>query len=283
MKPWQVTRSGNLDSDMAITNNGTGPDRRQAATCSDEEYLGLDQPHARQEELFRRFLGLRYRLMPYLYTLVHSGWRTGMPVCRPLIMAFPDDPACREDQFPAQYLLGEDLLVAPVVDPEPTMAVHLPLGHDWVDFFTGQCFTGGQTIRMATDDLDRLPLFVRQGAVIPMQPAATWIEHGRNPDPLELHLWPAAAGGCLLIEDDGISLGYQRGETADLAVSYRCDDGRCIIDLAPVRGSYRGMPASRTVTIHLHGVGAEPVTIVVPAAQGAQVAVPLAEYGDAGG
>jgi alpha-D-xyloside xylohydrolase len=106
---------------------------------------------------------LRYRLMPYLYSAAVESARTGLPMMRALLVDNPDDPAAWLADL--EYRLGPDLLVAPMTDPSGARAVYLPEG-DWVDWWTGEVLRGRRFV-LARQPLERIPLFVRRGAVIP--------------------------------------------------------------------------------------------------------------------
>ncbi|MEU8035169.1 TIM-barrel domain-containing protein [Streptosporangium sp. NPDC049078] len=109
-------------------------------------------------------LRLRYRLMPYIYTAAVEAARTGAPMMRALCVDYPDDPVAWQADL--QYLLGRDLLVAPMTSPEQVRKVYLPEG-EWVDHWTGEILSGGRYVTAATP-LDRVPLYVRRGAVVPV-------------------------------------------------------------------------------------------------------------------
>ncbi|MFL6257000.1 MAG: glycoside hydrolase family 31 protein, partial [Pyrinomonadaceae bacterium] len=116
----------------------------------------------------RASVELRYRLLPYLYTLFQEHTETGAPVMRPLWFEYPDDS--RTYTIEDEYLVGRDLLVAPVVRESATKrGVYFPAGDDWVDWWTGRTYQGGRDAEIDAP-LDRLPLFARAGAVIPVQP-----------------------------------------------------------------------------------------------------------------
>lgn len=106
---------------------------------------------------------LRYRLMPYLYTAAVEAAETGAPMMRALCVDYPEDPVAWQADL--QYMLGRDLLVAPMISAEGTRQVYLPAGR-WVDYWTEEEYEGGRYIRVTTP-LDRIPLFVRYGALIP--------------------------------------------------------------------------------------------------------------------
>ena len=166
--------------------------------------------------VIRQTIEFRYRLIPYLYSLFFHSARSGEPIIRPLVYHFPHDPRCQTESF--DFLLGADLLVASVLeDGARTRQVYLPQGTTWCDFYTGNWHEGGQTIEVDAP-LERIPLFVRAGGVIPM---GRLMRHfNQQPDDLrQILLFPAPAGETNtfnLIEDDGVSHGYRQGEYSEV-------------------------------------------------------------------
>jgi alpha-D-xyloside xylohydrolase len=143
------------------------------------------------EDLSRRYLTLRYRLLPYLLTASADSIARSLPVARALLLGHPEDPVCW--QVDDEYLFGPDLLVAPVLEQgETTRRVYLPAG-TWWNFWTGEPVPGGRFLTVPAP-LEMLPLFVRDGAMIPMGPARQFVGE-RRCDPLELHFWGDVATG----------------------------------------------------------------------------------------
>jgi alpha-glucosidase len=159
----------------------------------------------------RASVELRYRLLPYLYTLFRGHTETGAPVMRPLWFEYPDDP--RTYTVEDEYLVGRDLLVAPVVRESATKrGVYFPAGDDWVDWWTGQTYEGGREAQIEAP-LERLPLFARAGAVIPTQAV---VQHTgeMSKTPLSLLVVAGADGVGQLYEDAGDGYGERRTTTA---------------------------------------------------------------------
>jgi alpha-glucosidase (family GH31 glycosyl hydrolase) len=160
------------------------------------------------EPVCRKYLELRYRLLPYLYSLVRQTHETGVPILRPMWLHYPDDPraAARGDQ----YLWGRDMLVAPVTEKgAASRTLYLPRGQ-WYDFWTGAKVEGGRDIEREVN-LETLPLYVRAGAILPMGPVK---QHtGEKTDaPVTLMIYPGADGQFTLYEDDGTTFRYSKGE-----------------------------------------------------------------------
>lgn len=161
--------------------------------------------------LVRDAIRLRYRLLPYIYaTFLHST-ETGAPIQRPLVYDYQYDPAVRD--IDDQYLLGPDLLVAPVIAPGQTARqVYLPAG-GWYDWYSGETFVGPRFL-VAPTPMEHIPLYARAGAVIPMWPEAPRSTAEYHPQTIELHVFvPADAGTyrSFVQEDDGLTLAAQSG------------------------------------------------------------------------
>jgi alpha-D-xyloside xylohydrolase len=168
--------------------------------------LPWDFPDAARDAAIEA-LRLRYRLLPYLYAAAVAAARTGEPMLRALLVDSPDDPAAWSADL--EYRLGPDLLVAPMIDPTGTRAVYLPDG-DWVDFWTGEVHAGGR-YRTVTTPLERVPLFVRHGAIIPTTPVGDSVGDGPFGE-LTLVSYGAVSGDTVI--------GDVSGETRVRAVRY---------------------------------------------------------------
>jgi len=172
--------------------------------------------------IVREWIHFRYRLIPLLYTLLFRAAQTGEPIIRPLVYHFPDDPRCHTESF--DFLLGDSLLVASVLEPGArTRRVYLPAGVDWLDFYTGTYYHGGQEIDIDAP-IERIPLLVRAGGIIPMGRVMQHV--GAQPDDLrEAFLFPGETGQTRFtwVEDDGVSMAYQNGEFTTVTVLLDAD------------------------------------------------------------
>ncbi|NNJ11721.1 DUF4968 domain-containing protein [Chloroflexales bacterium ZM16-3] len=183
--------------------------RNHSATGTTDQYLwSFGEAH---EDLARRAIQLRYRLMPYLYAAFMRAAESGEPVQQPLIFAFQDDLTLRD--IDDQYLLGSQLLVAPVYSPGTTARqVYLPAG-TWYDWHSGERLAGGRFV-IAQTPMEHIPLYARGGAVIPMWPDAPPSTAGYHPSLIELHIFIPTEDGTthsLLHEDDGLSFAFRDG------------------------------------------------------------------------
>jgi alpha-D-xyloside xylohydrolase len=160
------------------------------------------------ERILVKYLKLRYRLMPYIYSLAWRTTQSGAPFMRALWMEFAQDPAVRD--LKDEYMFGPAFLVAPVTEPgATTRRVYLPAGADWYDYWTGRKHAGGQTLR-AEAPLETLPLFVRAGSVVPHGEV---VEHtGQAQIDIRLHVYEGADAHFTLYRDDGITYAYEEGD-----------------------------------------------------------------------
>ena len=174
--------------------------------------------------IIRDTIYFRYRLIPYLYNLMVEAADQGHPILRPLVYQFPDDPNCVEESF--DFMLGPSLLVASVLKAGVNQReVYLPQGQSWYDFYTGQRYAGGKS-HLVPAPLERIPLFVPEGGMLPMGEVVHPLIHPQD-DLRQVYLFPFIEQGSSrleLSEDDGISLGYQQGQTTRVNIDLQCTD-----------------------------------------------------------
>ncbi|UCH24722.1 MAG: DUF5110 domain-containing protein [Trueperaceae bacterium] len=215
------------------------------------------------EQITKDYLRLRYRLLPYIYTSAWQASQTGVPLVRPLVLEFQNDPTTyvRDDEF----LFGPSLLVAPVTTlGASSREVYLPEGL-WYDFWEPtQTFRGPTTLTEVAAPLGRVPLFVRGGAVIPMGPEMNYV--GEQPlDPLELHIYPDQTARGLLYEDDGVS-----PEGSYSTTNYNLIQGETLrLDVDRRTGLFR--PQERTYRVILYDRD-EPTAVARDGSRVAEVA-----------
>ncbi len=208
---------------------------------------------AHAEAIIRKYLKLRYALLPFLYTTVEEAHRTGLPVFRPLVLNFPEDASTRN--LDDQYMVGDTLLVAPALRRDQrSRDVYLPAG-PWYDYWTGRAVAGGEVITTPVP-LDHLPLYVRGGSILPSTRAMNHVFEHRW-DPIRLDIYPDADGRATgeLYEDDGLTQRHRDGDY--LRTRFRYADGALHLERD---GAYR--PPARVLEIVLHGAdGSRTVTV----------------------
>jgi len=203
---------------------------------------------ARVEPICRKYLELRYRLLPYLYSVVHECTKTGIPIMRSLWLHFPRDP--KSVECGDQYLWGPNVLVAPVVEKGATSRrVYLPPS-SWFDFWTGERLEGGREIDRAVD-LETLPLYVRAGSILPFGPVKQHVDE-KVDGPLTISIYPGADASFLLYEDDGVSFNYRKGEWTGIDVKWKDERSTMEIMLAP--GSRMLTSEPREIDVKLSGL-----------------------------
>ena len=197
------------------------------------------------EAICRRYLELRYRMMPYLYSAVRECTISGLPIIRALWLHFADDPkavACGDE-----YLWGKNLLVAPVIEKGATSRpLYLPRG-DWHDFWTGARIEGGREITRPVD-LETVPLFVRAGSILPLGPVKQFTSE-KVTGPLSVSVYPGADATFLLYEDDGITFNYRSGESMEVEMNWT--DARKKFEMQLASGSHWLSPEPRRITLHM--------------------------------
>ncbi|MGB6133934.1 MAG: TIM-barrel domain-containing protein [Acidobacteriaceae bacterium] len=199
---------------------------------------------------------LRSRMLPYIYSLAWRVTSRDYTMMRPLVMDWRTDQQVWD--IGDEYMFGPDLLVNPVTQQGATSRqVYLPPAAGWYDFWTGRRQTGGQRIE-APAPLDRIPLYVKAGSILPLGPVVEYA--AQSPDaPLDLRIYRGADGDFNLYNDEGDTYDYEKGEHAIIPIHW--DDATATLTLGARMGSYPGMPQRRTFRVILvgqdHGAGAE--------------------------
>ncbi len=186
---------------------------------------------------------LRYRLMPYIYSLAWKVTSGDYTIQRPLVMDFRSDPATWN--IGNQFMFGPAILVSPVLTDHATeRQLYLPAGTEWYDFRSGERTGGGKEIT-APAPLDRIPLEVRAGSILPLGPEIEYA--GEKTDPVELRIYPGADGNFDLYEDQGNTYAYENGAHSIIPIHW--DDATRTLTLGARQGSYPGMKPDHTFDI----------------------------------
>ena len=212
------------------------------------------------EAISKKYISLRYQLLPYIYTMAYENYLTGMPLARPLFFEYPELQFLYN--YSDEYFWGDNFLVAPVVDEGVTYKnVFIPEG-DWVDFFMDVVYQGPQNFVLEVP-LEKLPLFVKRGSIIPMLPVMNYTDEFPA-DTLILVIYPGEGIESMfsLYEDDGVSLGYQSGSFA--LTEFRQNiimDDELNLFIHPSIGNYNGKLSERTYLSDIHHMGSEPTFV----------------------
>ena len=211
------------------------------------------------EDIIRKYLKLRYQLLPFLYTTLEEAHQTGSPLFRPLVLNYQDDP--NTYNLDDEFMIGNDLLVAPILKPDVTRRlVYLPRGV-WYDYWTNKKYEGG-TMIAADAPLETVPMFVRAGAIIPTGPELSYV--GEKPvDPITFNIYPddTGAASLMLYEDDGLSPAYKQDGFRRTTVSVRRVGLGYVATTSPPQGRYQ--PGSRRLSFIVKSAGRTPRVVTI--------------------
>ncbi|MFB6457010.1 TIM-barrel domain-containing protein [Chitinophaga sp. Hz27] len=199
----------------------------------------------------RHYMKQKMRLTPYMYSYCREAYETGTPVCRAMVLEYPKDTTTWGHSTQYQFMSGEYLLVAPVYkDEEKRDSIYLPAGV-WTDFDNGDTYAGGQWLRDFKAPLEKLPVFVKAGAIIPKYPEMLY-DRQHPKDTLTLEIYPGAAGHFRLYEDDGATLAYKKNNAfAYTNISSLVNAGKTTVNVAATTGKYAGQLESRTLKLEV--------------------------------
>ncbi|MBT1703478.1 glycoside hydrolase family 31 protein [Chryseosolibacter indicus] len=199
------------------------------------------------EQISRNYIKFRYQIMPYIYSLFYEATQTGMPVQRTLAINYPHDPKVYDGTYHNQYLFGPYFLIAPAESTKDFTKVYLPEG-DWYDLYHGKKFQGNTEI-IVECPVHKLPVFVKAGAIIPMEPAK--INTAQPSDLLRLHIYKDVANNNSFeyYQDDGVSYDYEQNKYAKRLIEYKPLLNKII--LHKTEGTYKS-PLKKVILI-MHG------------------------------
>jgi alpha-D-xyloside xylohydrolase len=241
------------------------PMLRAHGTDTPREVWRFGKPGETVYDTLVKFIRLRYRLIPYLYSL--AAWESfrSYTMLRSLVFDFRHDPLVYD--IADQFMLGPALMVCPITEPmfygpgsqpiedKPAERdVYLPSGCSWYNFWTGKRYAGGQKLRTAAP-LEIVPLFVRAGSILPMGPERQFADE-KPGAPLELRLYPGSDCHFDLYDDEGDSYRYEQGLCTWQSINWQ--EKEHMLTVEPRQGFYEGMPQKQAFRITLAGAGIEP-------------------------
>jgi alpha-glucosidase (family GH31 glycosyl hydrolase) len=207
--------------------------------------------------LARKYLTLHTQLIPYLYTYARIAHERSLPILRSLYLHDPDSE--ESYRHPHEYWLGDAMLVAPVFDASGNRKVYLPPG-EWIGFFDGKHYESGTfTAHYAAEDT---PVFVRDGAIVPEQPADSAWSDQKPLDHLIVNVYGSGNGAFTLYEDDGESLASEQQHALTPIANSGNRDGSHRMVIGPARGAFTGQVQRRSYTVLVHGIE-KPASIAV--------------------
>lgn len=215
-----------------------------------------DEPN---RSIHRDYLKLKMRLTPYIYTYARQAYDTGAPIVRGMIWNYPNDRKTWDSSTQYQYMLGDSILVAPVFTSMKVNKgwrkedIYLPAGQ-WVDFWDGRRINGPTTIDAYPITLEKLPVLVKAGAIIPMYPAMLF-NNEKPKDPLSFDIYPYGESSFDLYEDDGLTRNFQKGESAHQFITVKAPEGKAgpiQINVGKSIGQFDGKLKSRVYEFAIH-------------------------------
>jgi alpha-glucosidase len=211
----------------------------------------------RLETVNRESIQLRYHLLPYIYTAFWQASMTGIPIMRPLLLDYGKDWTAVDTND--EYLFGDDILVAPITkDDDLDRNVYLPEGI-WFDYWTDHRYVGPAKIKVAAP-MDRIPLFVRGGAIIPSQQSMQYTDQAPI-DPLTFDIYPSDTSSRQYYDDDGISFGYRKGAYLLQRITAAQANDAVSVDISAREGTFT--PPKRSVVVKIHSQRVPPKSVSV--------------------
>lgn len=186
-----------------------------------------------------KFINLRYRLLPYIYSTAWQVTSEQSTMMRALVMDFHPDRKVYDVND--EYMFGKSILVAPVTDSSGTRPVYLPEGSNWIDFWTGETYAGGRSVDYAAP-IDRMPLFVKGGSILPFGPFEQYTSE-KPADTLEIRIYRGADGGFTLYEDENDNYDYEKGQYS--TIDFRWNDRTTTLTIGERKGAFPGIRNSR--------------------------------------
>ena len=197
---------------------------------------------------------LKMRLTPYMYTYCNMAHETGLPVCRAMVLEFPDDQVTWGTETQYQFMSGEWFLVAPVYQNSYSRDdIYLPEGY-WYDYWDGTTYLGNQTLNDYDAPLEKLPLFVKGGAIIPMYPQMLY-DNEISTDTLTLDCYPYNQSSFTMYEDDGLTREHRTGSYAKQTFTMDATSESVVLNIGESIGTYNGKHDNRVYTPQFHGNG----------------------------
>lgn len=220
------------------------PVMRSHGTETPREPWRFGNPGEPYYESILSTIRLRYRLLPYIYSLAARVTREGYTMTRALAFDFPKDNKVLD--IKDEFMFGPSLLVAPMTEKGISRKVYLPKGTGWTDYYTRKHYDGGQTIE-ADAPIDHIPLFVRDGSILPVGKDVEYAD--QDPDAVGLLVYPGADASFTLYEDKGDNYDYEKGSYSVIPLKW--NDRKRTLTIDKRSGSYPGMSANRTFTVRL--------------------------------
>jgi alpha-glucosidase len=217
-------------------------------------------------EINRKYLQMRQELMPYIYSLAVDASTNGVGMMRSMPLEFPNDPLSYTKEAETQFMLGSNYLMAPVSTSSSVRnGIVLPAGSQWVDYWTGTVYQGGQVLNGYNAPLETLPMFVRAGAVVPQGEIARNASLVPENSPITVDVYPSGASSFTMNEDDKVTREYRNGKTSKQQFTVAApvkNGGDVTVTIGKRDGDYAGKAATRPYKLDVHS-GSQPSAVTV--------------------
>ncbi|SHG91138.1 TIM-barrel domain-containing protein [Flagellimonas flava] len=242
LKPWSVSSDINQWKERIVIERSLVTSKNQ----ENSERLAKAGEYTAEKSI-RRHRKLRYRLLPYIYSLAYENYLSGMPITRPMLLQYREDEKCNRNQWPYQYMFGSSLLVAPVYHDGLQHQIYLPKKSGWYDFWSKKKYEGGQIINYDSSNPDQLPLLIPEGATLVYGKNRNWIVPGEQEKVLWLEIYPGQKGETTIYEDDAQSIAYQEGEYGKTKVHWEMDpvSNNLKLTIGAIEGDFQNKLANR--------------------------------------
>lgn len=208
------------------------------------------------EEILKRFIKLRYRLMPYIYSLAHRV-TTGRQIMRAMVVDYPDDKTAYESRY--QFMFG-DILVSPVIEKNSRIKeTYLPEGY-WYDFWTGKRYSGKRLIKVPAP-IDRIPLFVRNSSIIPMNAQEVMYVDEKPLKEIDINIYTPINGEFEIYEDDGVTYSYEDGKFAKTKISACETEEQLRITITSYGEEFPNFEKDKILNLYIFGLNGREVRI----------------------
>jgi len=208
------------------------------------------------EEILKKFIRLRYRLMPYIYSLAYDV-STGRQIMRAMVVDYPDDKNAYESKY--QFMFG-DILVSPIVEKNARIKeTYLPEGY-WYDFWTGKRYSGKRFLKTPAP-IDRIPLFVRNSSIIPMNTQDVMYVDEKPLKELDINIYTPINGEFEIYEDDGNTYSYEDGEFARIKISACETENQIKITISSYGKEFRGFEKDKKFNLYIYGINGKSVNV----------------------
>jgi alpha-glucosidase len=210
------------------------------------------------ERVSKKYIQLRYSLIPYIYSGYWKLHRDGLPLVRSLVMDYPDDNNVAQNVD--AWMFGEQILVSPVLEAYSATSkkVYVPKGN-WVNFWNDAAVTGGAQVSIATGS-DQIPVLVKQGAVIPRQTPGRWVDDPNVKD-IAFHVYSGADGSFEYFDDDGLTYNYEKDDYCSIVLSHKSSGDMEDVNVAAKKGAFN--PTKKSGSFVFHNVAAKPKIVAV--------------------